>query len=96
MTDKQILTTSGFILPDNQYFKILTKEDISDISIFNRTALLTTNSAMSTMAETNQIYYSPIASKAYLDYMSDNSFENYLRMVDITSEIFSNIGIDNF
>lgn len=96
MTNPIILTTSGFILPENKYFEVLTKEKISETVNFNRTVLVTTNSTVADLVDTGQIYHSPAANEAYLKYEDSGSFEDFMRMIDIAAEILGKINFDKF
>lgn len=96
MTNAPILTTSGFILPDSQHFEVLTKDKISDTSIFNRTVLVTTNTAVADLVDSNQIYHSPNANEAFLKFEDTGSFDNFIHMVDVTAEILKGIDYNRF
>lgn len=96
MTNAHILTTSGFILPQNRHFEVLTKEKISNTSVFNRSVLVTTNSVVADLVDTNQIYHSTAANEAYLKYEDSGSFEDFMRMVDIAAEILGGIEYNKF
>lgn len=93
---KPILTTSGFILPDSEYFKVLTKDEISDTSIFNRTVLVTTNTAVASLVDSNQIYHSPEANEAFLKFEDSGNFEDFMRMVDIAANVLKGVDYNRF
>lgn len=96
MTNAQILTTTGFILPENLHFEVLTKEKLGETSVFKRTALVTSNSTMTDLVATGQIYHSPSANAAFLMYEASGKFEDFMRMVDIASTILGSIEMNKF
>ena len=96
MTNGHILTTSGFILPENQHYTVLTKERLGETSVFKRTALVTSNSTVADLVTTNQIYHSPVANEAFLKFESTGSFEDFMRLVDLTSEILGTVDLNKF
>ena len=96
MTNSLILTTSGFILPQNRLYEVLTKEKISNTSIFNRTVLVTTNSTVADLVNTGQIYHSQEANEAFLKYEDSGKFEDFMRMVDIAAEILGTVDFNKF
>jgi GTP-dependent phosphoenolpyruvate carboxykinase len=96
MSNPYILIASGFILPQNEYFEVLTKEKISNTSIFNRTVLVTTNSTVASLVDTGQIYHSESATEAFIKYENSGSFEDYMRMVDMASDILGRVDYNKF
>jgi len=96
MNNLHILTTSGFIIPNNNYYTVLTKDKIADTSIFNRTVLYSVNSGINKLIDTNQIYHSEVANKAYKKFEGSGSFEDFIFMVDIATDILSKIDYDEF
>lgn len=96
MSNAHILTTSGFILPDNQHYEVLTKEKIGEASGFRRTALATNNSAVSELVKNNQIYHSPAANEAFLNFEDSSSFDHFMRLVDVASTILKDIDYNKF
>lgn len=96
MTDKFILTTSGFILPNNPYYSILPPEKVESNSIFNRSTVISTDNGISDYVKHNSIYTSEASNTAYKDYMADKSFSSYIHLVDIASEVLNKINVNNF
>lgn len=103
MDKPYILTTSGFILPENNLYGILTEEEVADVSIFNRTAFVNINSALADLIKPNgnaitpnRICHSIVANKAYKQYEASGSFEDYMSLVDIASEILPKVNYDTF
>jgi len=96
MNNVHILTTSGFILPNNPHYTVLTKEKMADVSIFNRTALVSTDSNVAQMVDTNQIYHSDIANEAYKKFEASGKFEDFMAMIDIATDVLSKVNYDTF
>jgi len=91
-----ILTTSGFILPYSPYYIILSPDKITDTSILNRNQVTTTDNNISEFIKSNVIYQSEVANNAYKSYLYDQSFSNYVNMIDISIDILSNINFNTF
>lgn len=96
MDNSYIVTTSGFILPSNYYFIPLTKDEVTSSSIFNRNITITTDNNLAEMLDNKILYYSPIANKAYLDYSNSGSFDNYINLVNIATDILSKVDYFTF
>lgn len=96
MSNTHILTTSGFVLPGNLHYEVLTKEKIGEGHGFRRTVLATNNSAVSELVNTNQIFHSPAANEAFLKFEDSGSFEDFIRMVNIAADILKDIDYNRF
>lgn len=96
MNSNYILITSGFIIPENKYFSVLPEEKVLSTSIFNSKVMTAKDSNIEELVKTNQLYYSAEASEAYLHYTGTKSFEDYMRMVDISIEVFGKIDLAHF
>lgn len=86
-----ILTTSGFILPDNKYFEQLDSMDVFFNEYLGGPSLTGLNRSLSDVIDQGLISTSKIASEAYLEYISNPNFDSYILLVDIVSEVFRNI-----
>ena len=96
MTNTHVLTTSGFILPNNPHYEVLTKEKIGEGVGFRRTVLATNNSAVSELVKHEQIFHSPAANEAFLKFEDSDSFEDFMRMVDIAASILRDVDYNKF
>lgn len=96
MSNSYILATSGFILPDNPYFTSLPKEKVNDNSLLNKNTFITTDNSISDFIKSNDIHTSDIANTAYKRYMEEASFENFIELVNIASDILSKVNLSTF
>lgn len=85
---KQILTTSGLLLPENSLFEVYDEKPSAFDSFVGRhnNYLLTT---LSSYYLHNSVSYSPQASLLYEAYRRDKSFESFTKMVDFTSDVLA-------
>lgn len=96
MSNSFILTTSGFILPQNQYFIILTKDNISEVSIFNRTSFVNADDKITDMIDSNQLYHSSVFNDALQKFIGTKDFDDFINLVNLASEVLSKINFDTF
>ena len=96
MADNYILTTSGFILPNNTYYSILDTSKLSSDSIFIKTTVIPTDNNLVSYTRNNFIYHSPLANEAYKKYEATKSFDSFMTLVNIATEILSVIPYDSF
>lgn len=96
MSDNYILTTSGFILPNNGYYAILDTNKLSSDSIFSKTTVIPTDNNLVSYTKNNFIYQSPLANEAYKKYEATKSFDTFMTLVNIATEILSGISYDTF
>lgn len=95
MTD-YVLLSSGFIIPKNRWFSPVEKENTYLTQLLNRVPNTVNDSHLTSLINLNAIYSSKECNEIYLNYQHKPSFENYMRMIDILSEIFSEIDIGKF
>lgn len=96
MTNKFILATSGFIIPENSYYTQFTEEDIASDSIFNRSIITANDTTLINFFKTNQIYRSKLVNQAYEKYESTKSFEDYMTLIDFVIDILKDINFGAF
>lgn len=89
MSNVYLLTSSGFILSDNKHYEVLTYDQASDASLFARTSFANTNSSLLEEVKSNQIYHSVAANNAYAKYATTGSFEDYMDLVDLATDILT-------
>lgn len=82
-----IIATSGFLLKKNQYFTDFTEDDVTSDLIFNRDIVTSTNKETIDYYIRNDVYRSRAANIAYRDYNSEPTFEHYIALVDIVTDI---------
>lgn len=90
-----ILTTSGFIIPDNDYYEPLKKESLSS-NIFNKNLSVIKNASLVEFTKNNEIQHSVMANEYYKKYLAEPTFENFMNMVDLTANVLSKISYSKF
>ncbi len=91
-----ILTTSGFILPNNPYYVDLNESQVENTSIFDKTTFISADNDLANYIKNNRIHTSPTANKAYATYIANPTFENYIELIDIATNVLSKINHTTF
>jgi len=86
-----IVASSGFILPHNNYFKPFQPKDTVTDAIFNRSIVTNLNPQILKFYQDENVYRSETINKAYNDYLSSKSFEDYINLINIATDIFKEI-----
>lgn len=91
-----VLLTSGFIIPENKWFTT-----ISDDATYRERLLGDGNGLdlvpkLHALITKGDISSSVTANEAYLNYTNDPSFENYMAMVDIFTDVFKDYNFVKF
>lgn len=94
LKSEMIVATSGFILPANNYFyEFEPDSDIDDI--LNR-SIVVNNSTVHEFYKKQDVYKSESISKVYKDYITNKSFDNYIKLLDISMDILKDINCELF
>ena len=94
MSEKNfILTTSGFILPKTQYYTHVENNDQVENIIFNRVIASADSTSLKDFFVENSIYSSSEANTYLKEYLNNESFENYLRLINFTATIFEDLDL---
>lgn len=91
----RILTTSGFLLPENHLFEVFKEKPSAFDSFVGRD----NNYQLKTLANyylNNNISYSPQADLLYDNYRKEKTFDNFIGMVDFTSDVLSLVDCKTF
>lgn len=91
----RILTTSGFLLPENHLFEVYKERPSAFDSFIGRD----NNYQLKTLADyylSNNISHSPQADLLYDNYRKNKTFENFICMVDFTSDVLSLVDCKSF
>ncbi len=96
MNNDIIISTSGFLLKKNQYFTDFTEDDATSDLIFNRDIITSTNKEIIDYYIHNDVYRSRSANIAYKDYNSESTFEHYIALVDIVTDIVKDMDYITF
>lgn len=93
-----IYTTSGFLLPSNDYYTVFTGEELDDNLLGSDRKKVSSNSFFSDseLIKNSQIFQSETANNAYKRYLGERSFSNYIQLVDISISVLSQINLKEF
>lgn len=91
-----IIATSGFLLKKNQYFTFFTEDDVTSDLIFNRDIVTSTNKETIDYYIRNDVYRSRAVDIAYINYNGEPTFENYIALVDIVTDIVKDMDYITF
>lgn len=95
MTNK-ILTTSGFILPNNPHYTPFKKSDNPGEDILNRNLVTSRNSSVLDFFGNNEVCVSYAVNNLYKSYLADPSYDNFIKLVDIACEIIKDVDLKTF
>lgn len=95
MTNK-ILTTSGFILPDNPHYTPFKKSDNPGEDILNRNLVTSRNSSVLDFFSNNEVCVSYPINNLYKSYLADPSYDSFIKLVDIVCEIVKDVDLKTF
>lgn len=97
MTENQfIVAASGFMLPMNTYFKPFEPEDTKFDSIFSRSIVATNDTKIMEFYKNKNVYRSDTVNKLLNDYQDQPTFENYMNLINVTTDIFKDIDFSSF
>ena len=88
-----ILVSSGFILPANKWFNPLMNTDDYKDSLLKKEGTVELFVKLEGLIAKGGISTSPQATEAYLAYTNDQSFDNYMLLVDMLTDIVKEVGI---
>lgn len=86
---KQIITSTGFCLPANQYYTPFAHDNVIADEIFNRSLIKSSDYTLAAYFRDNEIYTSTTVNNLYNEYRVDPSYKNFMLLVDLASEIFT-------
>ena len=96
MDNQFIVASSGFIIPANHYFKPFTEEDTVSDHIFNRSIVAANNAKVTEFYKDKNVYRSETINMIINDYLNDQSFDNFMKMLNVAIEIFKEIDFSAF
>lgn len=96
MTKDYIIASSGFILPANTYFKPFEPKDTITDAIFNRSIVTNLNPQILKFYQNENVYRSETINKAFNDYLASKSFDDYINLINITTDILKDIDFSSF
>lgn len=91
-----IISSGGFIIPANNYFKPFDPKGPDIDSIFNRTMASSINPEILRFYQDKNVYSSDLINKAFQSYFADDSFDNYINLINIMLDIFKEIDFLTF
>lgn len=91
-----ILLTSGFIIPTNRWFSPIEKDTSYLAQLLSREGSTSQDNHLTSLIDSKAIYSSKECNEIFLAYQHKPSFEGYMKMVDILTEIFSAVDLIKF
>lgn len=96
MNKDMILVSSGFIIPSNRLFDLVTKDNTYRESVLGKRNGVAKDAILSDLVKAGALSSSATCNDVYLKYTHNPTFDNYIEMVDIVSEIFKPISLIEF
>lgn len=96
MTKDMILVSSGFIIPSNRLFNLVTKDTTYRDSVLGKRNGVGKDVILSDLVKAGALSSSAACNEMYVTYISDPSFDNYIAMVDAIAEIFKSVSLREF
>jgi len=93
MSIKTIITTSGFVIPDNEYFIPIYTNNTESL---NKLKSITSKDKLNLLEIVDKIHISHSCDLLYSKYLEDPSYDNLLEMVLITCDIIKDIDVHRF
>lgn len=91
-----IVAASGFMIPQNPYFIAFEPDDTNLDSIFSRSIVAKNDSKMIEFYKNKKVYRSDTINKLLDTYQNNQSFENYMSLVNVAIDIFKEIDFSSF
>lgn len=91
-----IVAASGFMIPQNPYFTAFEPDDTNLDSIFSRSIVAKNDSKMMEFYKNKNVYRSDTINKLLDTYQNNQSFENYIELVNVAIDIFKEIDFSSF
>lgn len=92
---KKILTTTGFLLPDNESYKVFEEQSSQLDNFIGRNNDYAIKSLSNYFIE-NKISVSEQADVLYSRYQSDQSYNNFIAMVDFMADVLGRVDCATF
>jgi len=96
MTKDVILVSSGFIIPSNRLFSVITKDSTYRDSLLNKRNGTGKDITLNDLIKSNSLSSSGACNELYSAYIHDSSTENYLNLVDAITEVFKGVSLKDF
>lgn len=96
MSDQLILTSSGFIIPDNDKYVELEQEQVNSSTMLDRNIVINPATNVSAIIKSNRIHTSKIANELFRAYQEGKDFGDYMAMVEFATEVLSLMSYDAF
>ena len=96
MSKDMILVSSGFILPSNRLFSVITKDSTYRNSLLNKRNSTGKDFVLNDLIKTNSLSSSSACNELYAAYVHDSSIDNFLNLVDAITEVFKGVTLKDF
>lgn len=91
-----ILITSGFIIPQNNLFSPLIESEGYREALLRKESVIELFPKLDRLIDTGQLHSSAVVTEAYMDYLAQPNFDNYIRLVDIFTGVIGQLTLYEF
>lgn len=96
MSKEVILVGSGFIIPSNRLFTVVTKDSSYRDSVLGKRNGTGKDSTLNELIKAGGLSSSAVCNELYTNYVHDSSTENFLKLVDAITEVFKGVSLEEF
>lgn len=96
MSKEMILVSSGFIIPSNRLFSVVTKDTTYRNSILSKKNGTGKDVILDELIKTGTLNSSATCNDLYTAYVHDSSADNLLNLVDAIAEVFKGLSLKDF
>lgn len=96
MSKEMILVSSGFIIPSNRLFSVVTKDTTYRNSILSKKNGTGKDVILDELIKTGTLNSSATCNDLYAAYVHDSSVDNLLNLVDTIAEVFKGLSLKDF
>lgn len=96
MSKEMILVSSGFIIPSNRLFSVVSKDSTYRDSILSKRNGTDKDIVLNELIKANALSSSNACNELYSAYIHDSTTDNFLNLVDAIAEVFRGISLKDF
>lgn len=96
MSKEMILVSSGFIIPSNRLFSVVTKDTTYRNSILSKKSGTGKDVILDELIKAGTLNSSATCNDLYTAYVHDSSVDNLLNLVDAIAEVFKGLSLKDF
>lgn len=96
MGKEMILISSGFLIPSNRLFTVVTKDSTYRNSILGKKNGTNNDNVLSSLIQSGSLSSSAVCNDLYTTYLHNPNYETYMTLVDTLAEVFGDISLSDF